>query len=60
MDQECIFEREDWNFTIRTTAEMTADQNHFFIHATVTCLDGEETFQTWNGNTKLTERGCDV
>ena len=57
MDQECIFEREDWNFTIRTTAEMTADQNHFFIHATVTCLDGEETFHDVEWQHKIDRKG---
>ena len=49
MDQECTFEREDWNFTVKTTASMTADSDNFYINATVICLDGEDIFHdvTW-------------
>lgn len=57
MDQECIFEREDWNFTVRTTASMTADKGNFLIDASVTCLDGGETFHEVSWKHKIARRG---
>lgn len=57
MDQECCFEREDWNFTIKTTARMKADAEHFIIDATVTSLEGDEVFHEVTWNHKIPRRG---
>ena len=57
MDQECRFERENWNFTIRTTASMTADKTHFLINASVTCLNGDDVFHEVDWNHKIPRRG---
>ncbi|MEG9862197.1 MAG: CocE/NonD family hydrolase [Parvularculales bacterium] len=57
MDQECVFERDDWNFTIKTTASMTADKDSFILHATVTCLDGDAIFHEVEWNHKIDRKG---
>jgi putative CocE/NonD family hydrolase len=57
MKQECIFERQEWKATIKTTASMKADKTHFYLDATVTCLDGEETFHHINWQHKIARKG---
>ncbi|MDV7144836.1 CocE/NonD family hydrolase [Tropicimonas sp. TH_r6] len=44
MVQDSRFRREDWDVTIRTSAEMTASATEFHLRASVTCRDGEEEF----------------
>lgn len=50
MEQESLFERDDWKVRIETHAEMTATRTEFRLHATVACWDGEEPFHSveWN------------
>ncbi|NNE78712.1 MAG: CocE/NonD family hydrolase [Silicimonas sp.] len=44
MDQDSLFERDDWRVRIKTFAEMTASETEFHLKATVTCWDGDEEF----------------
>ena len=50
MDQEGLFERDDWTVRIKTTAKMTATAELFLLDATVDCWDGETHFHsvTWH------------
>lgn len=57
MDQECIFERETWKVKIKTTASMTADKTYFYLDATVTCFDGDETFHDVTWQHKISRKG---
>ncbi|WP_299621247.1 CocE/NonD family hydrolase [Pelagibius sp.] len=46
MDQESLFERDDWKARIKTHSVMTATKTDFHLHATVECWDGETPFHS--------------
>ena len=57
MNQESHFERGDWSVRIKTTARMTASEEHFQLDATVECWDGEEPFHRVEWTHKIPRNG---
>ena len=44
MEQESLFERDDWRVRIRASASMTATGDRFYLVASTSCWDGDDLF----------------
>lgn len=57
MDQDAVFEREDWAIRVKTTAKMTASKTTFYLTATVDCWDGDEPFHSVKWDHEIPRNG---
>jgi predicted acyl esterase len=57
MDQQALFERDDWSVRIETTARQTATQHSFILDAKVDCWDGETLFHTVSWHHEIPRNG---